>query len=763
MHLAVAPLLLALAAQLPAADPSRDSPHFVVSGDPSLDQLPLEHTTARFRVSGVVASVELHQSYRNAGSRPIEAIYVFPMSTRAAVHGMRMRIGDRIIRAEIRERKDARDAYDAAKDQGQAASLLEAQRPNVLQMSVANILPGDRVEVFVDYVEVTNLSEGEYELVLPTVVGPRYTGGSPKAAPGDRSLTTPRVSPGTATHTLEISAHISAGVPIAKLESPSHRVVTVMAPRGRLDQAEVTLAEPTGANRDFVLRYRLAGATPTSGVLLHEGGDEQFFLAMLQPPARVEPTSIPPRELVFIVDVSCSMQGFPLDVAKTLVDGSLAALRPQDRFNLMLFAGGSRVLAEESVRASPENLRQARQMLHTEHGGGSTEIRAALQRALALPRDPEVSTSFVVITDGYVAVERETFSLIRSSLGRANLFAFGIGTSVNRHLIEGMARAGMGEPIVVQGETEARSAASRLSKLLDAPVLTRVKVDFDGFEAYDVVPAALPDLFMDRPLLVFGKFRGPARGHIRLEGHSPAGRYSQAIDVARASDGQLAHEALRLFWAREAIRGLEDSTQESGASTHRERIVELGLRHGLLTEHTSFVAIDSAKRNHDGTLMTVEQPLAVPSGVGMGALGGLGARGLGSGGGGLALRGVGRGHSAMGKQPSGRTTPSVAAGKTVVLGSLDKQSIARILAPALQRVRHSYERASLRLPGLAGRVVVRLTVSAEGRVESVEFVESSLSDPRLQREIFLHFKGLTFPGGHGVLSITYPMVLKAAP
>lgn len=768
MQLALVPLTFVLAAELPETPDDSRSPHFLVTGDPAIAQLPLKHTAARIQVSGVVAKVELQQSYRNAGARPIEAVYVFPMSTRAAVHGLRMQIGDRVIRAEIRERKEARDTYDAAKDQGQTASLLEAQRPNVLQMNVANILPGDRVEVFVDYVEITSLSEGTYELVLPTVVGPRYTGGHPEPKAGDRALASPRLAPGAPpTHTLAVDVRIAAGVPITKLESPSHRVVTTMAPNGRLDHARVALDEPHGANRDFILRYQLAGAAPTGGVLLHEGAEEQFFLAMIQPPARVEPTSIPPRELVFIVDVSCSMQGFPLEIAKTLVDTSLAGLRAHDRFNLILFSGGSRVLAPASVPASPGNVEQARRMLHAEHGGGSTEIRAALQRALELPRDPEVSTSFVVVTDGYVAVERETFALIRSNLGRANLFTFGIGTSVNRHLIEGMARAGMGEPIVVQSEAEALGAAARLARLLDAPVLTRVKVDFDGFEAYDVVPSAIPDLFLDRPLLVFGKFRGAARGHIRIEGHNAAGRYSQAIDVARASEGALSHEALRLFWAREAIRSLEDAAQESGASTQEAGIKALGLRHGLLTEHTSFVAVDSARRNHGGDPMTVEQPLAIPMGMSMGKghgfIGGVGTRGFGAGGGGLGLRGVGGGFSASGRHASGKPAPIVSSGRPVVTGALDRASITRILAPALQRVRYSYEKARRRAPSLAGRAVVRLRVSADGRVESAELIESSLGDARLEQAIIRHFSALTFPGGHGELSITYPMVLKAAP
>jgi Ca-activated chloride channel family protein len=244
-------------------------------------------------------------------------------------------------------------------------------------------------------------------------------------------------------------------------------------------------ADKAGGNRDFILRYRLEGGQIASGLLLYQGEQENFFLLMMQPPKGVSLSQIPPREYIFIMDVSGSMNGFPINISKKLLQDLIGNLRPTDLFNVVLFAGGSAVMAEKSLPATADNIKRALEVIDREQGGGGTELLPALKRALALPKAEGFSRSVVIATDGYVDVEKEAFDLIRQNLDEANLFAFGIGSSVNRFLIEGLARVGQGEPFVVLNPEQAPAQAAKFRELIQSPVLTAIKVDYGQFQVYD--------------------------------------------------------------------------------------------------------------------------------------------------------------------------------------------------------------------------------------------------------------------------------------
>jgi Ca-activated chloride channel family protein len=474
------------------------SPYFQVEGgDPRVDALPLLKTRVEVTVSGTIAAVTVRQTYKNDGKRPINARYVFPASTRAAVHGMKMRLDGREIIAQIRERQKAQQEYEEAKKQGKTAALLEQQRPNVFTMSVANVMPKDRIEVTLFYTETLVPARGVYEFVYPTVVGPRYSHEQQLTAKqSDLWVKSPYQRKGNApSYAFELQAHVAAALPIAGVTVPSHRVT--QTPRGKKAvDVSLTPDEKAGGNRDFILRYRLAGDAIQSGISLFQQGNEKFFMAMIEPPKTVLPRAIPSREYVFVVDVSGSMHGFPLDTAKELMRDLVAELEPRDRFNVLLFSGGSALMAERSLPATQTNIERAEQFLSSATAGGGTELAIALERALALPATPGMSRSFVVVTDGYISAERSVFDYVRSTLGQANVFSFGIGSGVNRHLIEGLARAGLGEPFVVTDAGEGQSVAKRFRRYVSQPVLTNVKVSFHGFDAYDVEPKAISDVFV---------------------------------------------------------------------------------------------------------------------------------------------------------------------------------------------------------------------------------------------------------------------------
>jgi Ca-activated chloride channel family protein len=579
------------------------------------DPLPLKTTKVSSTLAGVIADVTVTQTYANNGQIPLEAVYIFPGSTRAAVHGLTLQVGDRRIVAEIKKRTEARQTYEAAKAAGKTSSLLEQQRPNVFQMNVANILPGDEVRVELHYTELLAVDDGVYSFVYPGVVGPRYSN-QPTATddPTERWVANPYLHEGEQDpmrFALELT--IAPGLPIQSASCRTHLTKLVYQNE---KEARLTLdpAESNGGNRDFVFNYRLSGSAIQSGMLISEGGGENFFLLQLQPPARPLAADIPPRDYVFVIDISGSMHGFPLDVARQLMRDLLGTLRPVDSFNLLLFSGSNRTLAPASLPATKENIEGAIDLLEHYQGAGSTELLPALKAALALPQGENTARTISVITDGYVTVETEAFDLVRQNLNHASLFAFGIGSSVNNHLIEGLARAGQGEPFVVSEAAQGSAVAKRFREMIATPVLTRVSVEFEGFQTYDVEPVTFPDLLAQRPVVIYGKWRGKKEGRVTLKGLTGGKSYSQSIDLNQATMLP-SNDALSHLWARARIAQLGDYVNLQHDDARVDQITELGLRYSLLTKYTSFVAVDELIRRKTPELSTVKQPLPLPAGV----------------------------------------------------------------------------------------------------------------------------------------------------
>lgn len=598
------------------------SPYFFVeSGNPSVDRLPLKETKVAVNINGVIAGVTITQIYVNEGNRPINARYVFPASTRASVNGMRMTVGNRVVTAKIKEREAAKAEFVKAKSEGKSASLLEEQRPNVFTMSLANIMPGDEARIELQYSELLVPTEGTYEFVYPTVVGPRYSN-QPEASAlqTDLWVKSPYLKEGKApTSRFAIDLTLSTGIPLQEVSSASHKVDLAWKDKSFVT-ASLAKGEAFGGNRDFILKYRLTGKEIQSGLMLYQGEKENFFLLMVQPPEKVKTAEILPREYIFILDVSGSMNGFPLDTAKILIRDLIGNLRTSDKFNLVLFAGSSTVMANSSVPATRENIGRALNLIDGQQGGGGTELAAALEKALSLPRETGMTRTAIIVTDGFISAEKEAFALIAKNLDKTNVFSFGIGSSVNRHLIEGIARTGQGEPFVVTKPEDAKDAAARFRNYVQAPLLSGVGVKFKGFDAYELEPPKVPDLFAGRPLVLFGKWRGKPVGDIEISGKTAGGVYNKTFHVAESGPTPV-HAPLRFLWARSRIARLSDFNVQGDDEGIRKEVTGLGLEYSLLTPYTSFIAVIEEIRNREGAA-DVDQPLPLPAGVSNLAVGG---------------------------------------------------------------------------------------------------------------------------------------------
>lgn len=574
--------------QLDVEDPDKFKP----------EDFALQGTDVKVDIAGVIADVTVEQTYVNNSEENLDAEYVFPGSTQSAVYAMQMQINERVINAQVKEKQVAQQIFSQAKREGKSASLMEQKRPNVFKMSLANIKPGDTIRVRFSYTENIIPRNKEYEFVFPTIVGPRY--GTDAHAVKDPWIKNPFTDDKHPAHkildpTFNMRLNLNAGLPIQKATCYSHSGASINYD----DQSSMNMRINNSAYKsnkgDIIFRYGLAGDAIDGGLLLYEHEDENFFMMTVQPPERPSVDEIPPRDYLFIVDVSGSMNGFPIQISKDLMKDLFYNLSPNDRFNVLLFANGFAKFSERMVPVSNSQISRAMTFVDAQNGAGGTELIGALEEALSMIDDNGRSTTVVIATDGLVTVEKEAMDLVQKRLGEANFFTFGIGSSVNRYLLEALAHVGHTEPMVATDASEARKIAKEFRKMVSSPVLTNVKVDFGGLDVYDVVPKSIPDLFADKPIVVYGKYRGKPKGTVKVTGSNGSGKFEEKL-VATASTITDENRALRYLWARQNVKILSDYNRFSNESGTREKIVDLGLKYNLLTEFTSFVGVDESQQ-----------------------------------------------------------------------------------------------------------------------------------------------------------------------
>ncbi len=707
--------------------------HILTPDGPTTGICPLRHTDVQADITGFVGRVRLQQVFYNPLDRKIEAVYVFPRPDNAAVDDMVMTVGDRRIIGQIKPRDQARQIYEAARANGHVAGLLDQERPNILTQSVVNIEPGVEIIIEISYVQTLGYDNGVFEFVFPMVVGPRYipgggsapapmTTGQPTPQVPDAHRITPPVTPnGTrAGHDISLTVNIDAGREITLLKSTLHQVDIQRPDTHRALVSLTNRAEIP--NQDFVLRYRTDADTIGDAFFVHTDPRGTFFTMLLQPPQRIVPDQVVPREIIFVLDTSGSMRGFPIDKAKEVMAKAIDAMRPRDTFNLITFAGQTRILWNTSRPNTPDNRAEAQAFLASRRGGGGTEMMKAINAALVQNRTPgpvlltpeeladlpadgravvvrldlsrteprpmpntetpahgvyiilddgskvavdfgavrpqpdasptghaamvlhgrwvtrnrtrilEVDTIFPAgrtpaepmrivcfMTDGFVGNDMAIIDAIKKNVATTRVFSFGVGNSTNRFLLDGMARAGRGEVEYVTLKSDAESAVARFCERISAPLLADITLDWGSLSVSDVRPANIPDLFSTRPIMVHGRLNGTPTGTITLRGRTGAGPFQRVITVTPASVSNK-HDVLASLWARTKIDDLmmQDYTglQHGHVSPDLERqITELGVEFRLMTQFTSFVAVEETTKTVDGEPMLVLVPVEMPHGV----------------------------------------------------------------------------------------------------------------------------------------------------
>ncbi|MYB93174.1 VWA domain-containing protein [Candidatus Poribacteria bacterium] len=600
--------------------------------DEQIIECPLKHTDVKANISGFIARVTVTQTFHNPYDEKIEAVYVFPLPHTAAIDDMTMTVGDRRIVGLIKRRAEAQALYQEAIQQGKTASLLEQERPNIFTQSVGNIQPNDEVRIEISYVDVLDYDIGTYEFHFPMVVGPRYIPGTPTSkkpelpnelkgkvgeseAPFDAPLdsadpsgtgvapdtnrvpdasriTPPVLKPGYRTaHDISLAVSLDAGVPIQDIQIVNHK-----ADVDRVDASGATaVLSPADSipNKDFVMKYAVVGKKPEMAVLAHSQVPKQgYFMLMIQPKLDAELAEAPPREIVFLVDVSGSMRGEPTQKVKETMHHFLRLTKPKDTVQVITFSNRANKLFEKPVPAIQANIEHALNFTQQMWSGGGTEMLNAIKLVLNEPIDQERVRIVVMLTDGYIGNEAEIIAEIDRRAGDQIRFsAIGIGTSPNRYLIDGVAKHGGGLAEVIELNTDPGPLVAQIAERIHRAQLAKIQIDWNGLSVYETYPRRIPELWAGRPVLMFGRYSAGGSEKIELSGSAEGKPLKYKLHVT-LPDAQPAHDVLSKVWARKKIEDISARLHAADAPEIIEEITNIALTHRLMTQYTSFVAVD---------------------------------------------------------------------------------------------------------------------------------------------------------------------------
>jgi Ca-activated chloride channel family protein len=582
------------------------------SSGQTINACPLKRTEVKATISGPVARVTVTQQFTNPTPQTIEAVYQFPLPHDAAVDDMTMQVNDRTIKAQIKKKADARQIYEQARTRGQVAGLLEQERPNVFTQSVANITPGAQVNITISYVQLMPYDHGTYDFVFPMVVGPRYNPRQ-QSNPIEQNITAEGTRAG---HDITVQVKLDVGTPLARLDSPTH---AVDIERNGSASAQIKLKDlATIPNKDFILKYSVATQKIGDALLAHTDARGGYFSFVLEPPAAVAPDIIAPKELVFVIDTSGSMHGYPLDKVKETMKLALEGMHPEDKFNVITFSGDNEILWPKPVAATPDNVAKAWQFIASRRGSGGTEMMGAIKAALD-PSDSQKHLRIVCfMTDGLVGNDLEILGEIQRH-SNARIFSFGIGSSTNRFLLDNMAKLGRGEVEYVGLNDDGSAAARRFHERVQSPLLTDIKLEWVGMRVDEVYPQRIPDLFSAKPVVISGRYTGAQKGTLRLRGKLGGRDFVRDIAVNLPAN-QPSNEPLAPLWARAKVEHLtaQDYTgmfRQTPRPEIENAITQLGLDYRIMTQYTSLVAVEERVVNEGGQSRRVVVPVEMPEGV----------------------------------------------------------------------------------------------------------------------------------------------------
>ena len=609
--------------------------------------LPALKTDLNVDIEGDLAGVTVVQTFINPTQEPLHATYLFPMNKDAAVYGMQMEISNEIVEAKIKKIEKAKKIFKKAKKEGKTASLLTQHRPNMFTQKIANLIPGMPIKVTLKYAQTINKVDNEYQLVVPLVVGPRYqplgSGKAPlvvdqniavgvkkvrsdstygqweiESLPKYPSVFGPNAQFQVDRERVSVKVNIKAGIPITNVYSHTHELDVSGTEKDKV----VTLSDGrTIDNKDFVLNYRLTGKSTQASILTHRKEKDGYFSLLIEPPTAPQNQDITAREMIFVLDTSGSMSGEPMNASKVFMRHALKTLRPDDYFRIINFGSRSHEFTNSPIRATQNNLYRGQKHIDSLNANGGTEIVPAIKHAFSSPLINRTLRIVVFLTDGYVSNESAVMQLINEKIKGARIYAFGVGTSVNRYLLSEMGRIGHGFARYIDPTENSEEVAIKLARTLSSPLLTDISIDWNKLNVSEVTPEIIPDLFSGDSIRIQGKYEGTGLQTIRVNGKVQGREASLPLQVNLPQENfyDASTSTIPLVWARSKISDYmrQLNTKSNGSNKKfsddelKFKVTTLGLDHSLATKWTAFVAVSRRVVNPQPE-MTAESQVPLP-------------------------------------------------------------------------------------------------------------------------------------------------------
>ncbi|MEQ8972203.1 MAG: VIT domain-containing protein [Coleofasciculus sp. C1-SOL-03] len=567
---------------------------------------PLKHTEVEAKIAGNLSRVEVTQRFENPFTQPLEAVYVFPLPDEAAVDDMEIKIGDRTIKGIIKKREEAQQIYDQAKQEGRTAGLLEQERANIFTQSLANIKPGEQIDVTIRYTDSLNFEQGDYEFLFPMVVGPRYIPGTTidesddtDEVPDASRITPPIVPEGLrSAHDIGVTVEIDAGVPIQNVHSPSHQLQ--IETQGEIVRVQLG-GDDTIPNKDLILRYQVAGDNTQATVLTQADQRGGHFALYFIPALDYRPDEIFPKDVVFLMDTSGSQKGAPLHKCQELMRRFINGLNPDDTFTILDFSNTVRHLSQTPLANTPENRELAINYINQLHASGRTEMLSGIRAAINVPAPEGRLRSVVLLSDGYIGNESRILAEVQQELQPGNrLYSFGAGSSVNRFLLNRIAEVGRGICRIIRHDEPTEKVVEKFFRSINNPVLTTIELNWNGSgETPEIYPAIAPDLFAQQPLVLFGRKRDRMAGDLQINGTTARGeRYQKTFHLNFSETG---NPAIAQLWGRARIKDLMNQRVTYETKSGVEAVSDTALTYQLLCQYTAFVAVSDDVRVEPGS------------------------------------------------------------------------------------------------------------------------------------------------------------------